>query len=111
PQSEIDTQAALAPGSQPGEPFRAITVVPLLSNGQAIGTINVIRVTADPFSANEIAQLETFADQAVIAIENARLFNELQQRTEALARSVGELRALGEVSQAVSSSLDLSTVL
>jgi signal transduction histidine kinase len=55
--------------------------------------------------------LETFADQAVIAIENVRLFQELEARTRELARSVGELKALGEVGQAVSSTLDLETVL
>src|SRR5262249_42838565 len=52
-----------------------------------------------------------FADQAVIAIENVRLFQELEARTRELAQSVGELRALGEVGQAVSSTLDLQTVL
>ena len=49
--------------------------------------------------------------QAVIAIENVRLFQELQERTRELVRSVGELKALGEVGQAVSSTLDLETVL
>ena len=51
-----------------------------------------------------------FADQAVIAIENVRLFDEVQARTSDLARSVEELRALGEVSQAVNSTLELQTV-
>ena len=60
---------------------------------------------------SKIALLETFADQAVIAIENVRLFKELNERTNDLTRSVGELKALGEVSQAVSSTLDLETVL
>ena len=55
--------------------------------------------------------METFADQAAIAIENARLFNELEARTAELTRSVQELQALGEVSQALSSTLDLDTVL
>ena len=64
-----------------------------------------------PFTPAQIKLLETFADQAVIAIENVRLFQELEARTRELARSVGELRALGEVSQAVSSTLDLETVL
>jgi signal transduction histidine kinase len=64
-----------------------------------------------PFADSQIKLLETFADQAVIAIENVRLFNELQARTRELARSVEELRALGEVGRAVSSTLDLETVL
>ena len=55
--------------------------------------------------------METFADQAAIAIENARLLTELQARTGELTRSVRELQALGEVSQALSSTLDLDTVL
>ena len=63
------------------------------------------------FADDEIALLKTFADQAVIAIENARLLSELQARTEDLTRSVAELRALGEVGQAISSTLDLQTVL
>jgi signal transduction histidine kinase len=53
----------------------------------------------------------TFADQAVIAIENVRLFDEVQARTRELSQSIGELRALGEVSQAVNSIVDLQTVL
>ena len=64
-----------------------------------------------PFTEKQIKLLETFASQAVIAIENVRLFQELQERTRDLARSVGELKALGEVGQAVSSTLDLETVL
>jgi signal transduction histidine kinase len=55
--------------------------------------------------------LQTFADQAVIAVENARLFKELQARTTELTRSVDQLTALGEISQAVSSTLDVETVL
>ena len=55
--------------------------------------------------------LQTFADQAVIAIENTRLFNELQSRTHELARSVEQLRSLAEVGQAVNSTLDFEEVL
>src|SRR5262249_14527545 len=55
--------------------------------------------------------LKTFADQAVIAVENVRLFKELQARTAELTRSVEQLTALGEVSRAVSSTLDVETVL
>jgi GAF domain-containing protein len=64
-----------------------------------------------PFTDKEIALVTNFAAQAVIAIENTRLLNELRQRTDELGRSVGELRALGEVSQAVNSTLNLETVL
>src|SRR5262249_43243787 len=60
---------------------------------------------------DEIALLQTFADQAVIAIENARLLTELQARTQELTRSVEQLTALGEVGRAVSSTLDLEAVL
>jgi len=85
--------------------------VPLIREQEAIGTLLVARDRAEAYTDREITLLETFADQAVIAIENARLFEELDGRTRALARSVEELRALGEVGQAVSSSLDLQHVL
>ena len=85
--------------------------VPMLREGATIGAITVRRRERRPFSAKQIALLETFASQAVIAIENVRLFTELQARTRDLMRSVGELKALGEVSQAVGSTLDLQTVL
>src|SRR5262249_20051069 len=64
-----------------------------------------------PFTDKQIALLTTFARQAVIAIENVRLFDEVQVRTRELAQSVEELQALGEVIQAVNSTLDLQTVL
>ena len=64
-----------------------------------------------PFTEKQIALVTNFAAQAVIAIENARLLNELRQGTKELGQSVDELRALGEVSQAVNSTLDLATVL
>jgi len=85
--------------------------VPMLREGVPIGAIAVGRARAGPFSERQIVLLKTFADQAVIAIENVRLFQELQARTGDLARSVEELKALGEVGRAVSSTLDLPTVL
>ena len=89
---------------------RRITT-PLLREGVPIGVIFIRRTEVRPFSEKQIALLKTFADQAVIAIENVRLFQELQARTRELVRSVEELQALGEVGQAVSSTLDLPTVL
>src|SRR5438445_6101842 len=85
--------------------------IPLLSEGKPLGNLAVLRAEVRPFTDAEIALLETFADQAVIAIENVRLFKELEARTQDLTRSVGELRALSEVGQAISSTLDLQTVL
>jgi signal transduction histidine kinase len=91
--------------------FRSNASVPLIRAGEPIGAITVGRPEAGPFPGKQIALLQTFADQAVIAIENVRLFTELEARTLELTRSVGELKALGEVGQAVSSTLDLDTVL
>ena len=73
------------------------------SQGELIGLLNARRIEVRPFTPAQIKLLETFADQAVIAIENVRLFKELDERTNELTRSVGELKALGEVGQAVSS--------
>jgi signal transduction histidine kinase len=91
--------------------YRSLVVVPLLRHDTAIGTIAVTRREPGGFADDEIALLQTFADQAVIAIENVRLFTALQQRTGELTRSVEQLTALAEVGRAVSSTLDLETVL
>ena len=91
--------------------YRTMLGIPLLREGNPIGLINLMRADARPFTDKQIQLATTFADQAVIAIENARLFDEVQARTRELSQSVEELRALGEVSQAVNSTLDLETVL
>ena len=91
--------------------LRTFLLVPLRQQGKLIGNLTARRIEVRPFTPAQIKLLETFADQAVIAIENVRLFKELDERTNELTRSVGELRALGEVGQAVSSTLDLETVL
>ncbi len=90
---------------------RTVLSVPMVREGRLVGIITTWRREVRPFTEKQIALLETFADQAVIAIENVRLFQELQARTHDLTRSVEELKALGEVSQAVTSTLDLETVL
>jgi len=91
--------------------YQSLALVPLLRHDESIGSIAVTRREPGGFTDDEIALLQTFADQAVIAIENARLLSELQSRTAELTQSVEQLTALGEVGRAVSSSLDLDTVL
>jgi GAF domain-containing protein len=91
--------------------FRTMLSVPLIREGAALGVIQCRRTEVNPFTDRQAELLKTFADQAVIAIENVRLFNELRARTNQLTRSVDELTALGEVSRALSSTLDLETVL
>ena len=91
--------------------FRTLLGVPLLREGSPIGVIALGRKSVRSFTDKQIELAETFADQAVIAIENVRLLDELRARTDQLAGSVQELQALGEVSQAVNSTLDLETVL
>src|SRR5215204_5919211 len=91
--------------------YRSHLAVPLLREGTPVGVLTIGRLSPRPFTQKQIDLVETFADQAVIAIENVRLFEEVQARTRELARSVSVLQALGEVSQAVNSTLDLETVL
>ena len=91
--------------------YRTVLAVPMLKESEIIGLIAFVRQEVRPFNDKQIKLLQNFASQAVIAIENTRLLNELRQRTNELGRSVEELRALGDVSQAVNSTLELETVL
>jgi len=109
---DLQTVAEQYPESKHvGSAIRTFLVTPLMREGTAIGVFTIRRTEVKPFTDKQVALLETFASQAVIAIENVRLFNELQERTRELMESVEEMKALGEVGQAVSSSLDLETVL
>ena len=74
------------------DPIRTTLAVPMLKGDELIGTITIYRLDVKPFTENQITLMETFADQAVIAIENARLFESVQTRTRELAKSLEELR-------------------
>ena len=91
--------------------YNSIIAAPMIRHDTVVGAIVCGNPEPRVFDEKEVALIKSFAAQAVIAIENARLLTELRQRTDDLGRSVGELRALGEVSQAVNSTLDLETVL
>jgi signal transduction histidine kinase len=91
--------------------WRSALFVPMLRDDKVVGLITVTRRDPGAFASDEIALLETFAAQAVIAIENVRLFKQLEARTQDLTRSVGELTALSEVGRTLSATLDLDTVL
>jgi len=91
--------------------YHALLIVPLMREGEGIGAIGVARREPGHFSADQVELLQTFADQAAIAMENARLFEESRTRSLALARTLEEVQALDEVTQAISASLDLRRVL
>ncbi len=110
PDALADPEYTLHEAQRVGQ-FRTVLAVPMLREGVLIGVFGMLRSRVQPFTDKQIELVTTFADQAVIAIENVRLLQELQARTRELARSVEELKALGEVSRAVSSTLDLPTVL
>ena len=108
---DAQTESDFTYGGNTVDPIRTMLAVPMLRADELLGVIMIYRFEVLPFTDGQIALMETFADQAAIAIENAHLLTELQARTGELTRSVQELQALGEVGQALSSTLDLETVL
>ena len=84
--------------------YRSIVAVPLLHEGNPIGAIAVARANSGSFPERQIALLQAFADQAVIALQNVRLFDEVQARTEELSEALEQQTATADVLKVISSS-------
>src|SRR6185437_1111998 len=101
--AEVDPDYALTEVSRIGG-FHTVLAIPLLREGEPIGVIVLGRNAVRPFNDKQIELATTFADQAVIAIENTRLFEAEQQRTRELSESLEQQTATSDVLRVISSS-------
>src|SRR5262249_45654831 len=102
--AEIETEYPESKERQKVTGTRTILVTPLLREGVPIGIINIRRTEVRPFSEKHVKLLETFADQAVIAIENVRLFKELEERNRDLTEALEQQTATSEILRVIASS-------
>ncbi len=99
-------------GSRQADPFRTIITVPILKGNELFGAIGIYRHEVRAFTESQISLLETFADQALIAIENVRLFDDVQARTRDLSESLQQQTATADVLKVISrSTFNLQSVL
>ncbi len=101
---DVRTDPEYTWGARQVDPIRTVLAIPMLRGAEVLGVIGVNRHEVRPFSPSQVALLETFADQAAIAIENVRLFTELQARNRDLTESLEQQTATSEILRVISSS-------
>ena len=101
---DVRTDPEYTWGARQVDPIRTVLAIPMLRGAEVLGVIGVNRHEVRPFTVSQVALLETFADQAAIAIENVRLFTELQARNRDLTESLEQQTATSEILRVISSS-------